>query len=104
MAEKLNKMILGNRIRIIRGYLGQIEFAKELGIKRNTASAYENNSITPSGKVLLKLYKKFNVNINWLLSGEGDPYLKIELENKIEKMESRIKTLEKQVAELEQRH
>lgn len=103
MADKLNKMILGNRIRIIRGYLGKIEFAKELGIKRNTASAYENNSIIPSGKVLLKFYKKFNVNINWLLSGEGDPYLKTELENKIEKMESRIKALEKQVAELEQR-
>lgn len=103
MAEKLNQTSIGYRIRYIRGYLGQLEFAKELGIKRNTASAYENNSIIPSGKVLLKFYKKFNVNINWLLSGEGDPYLATELENKIEKMESRIKALEKQVAELKQR-
>ena len=103
MVEKLNQTTIGDRIRIIRGSLGQLEFSKEIGIKRNTVSSYENNNITPAGKVLLKMYKKLNVNINWLLSGEGDPYLKTELENKIEKMESRIKTLEKQVAELEQR-
>ena len=103
MTEKLNQTSIGDRIRIIRGYLEQPEFAKEIGVARNTVSSYENNNITPAGKVLLKMYKKLNVNINWLLSGEGDPYLKTELENKIEKMESRIKALEKQVAELEQR-
>ncbi len=103
MADKLNQTSIGDRIRIIRGSLGQLEFAKEIGIKRNTVSSYENNNIIPSGKVLLKLYNKFNANINWLLSGEGDPYLKTELENKIEKMESRIKALEKQVAEIKKR-
>ncbi len=107
MVEKLNQTTIGDRIRIIRGSLGQLEFAKEICIKRNTISGYESNNIIPSGKVLLKLYERFNANINWLLSGEGKPHLnphwKTELENKIEKMDSRIKALEKQITELEQR-
>ena len=107
MAEKLKQTSIGDRVRYIRGSLEQPEFAKEIGVTRNTISGYENNNIIPSGKVLLQLYEKFNANINWLLSGEGEPHISphqtTELENKIEKMESRIKALEKQVAELEQR-
>ena len=95
MAEKLNKMILGNRIRYIRDSLSQPKFAKKIGVTRNTVSGYENNSIVPAGRALLQIHKIFGININWLLTGEGDPYLKTELESKIEKMESRIKTLEK---------
>lgn len=36
MAEKLNQASIGYRIRYIRSSLGQLEFAKEIGIKRNT--------------------------------------------------------------------
>ena len=36
MAEKLNQASIGDRIRYIRSSLGQLEFAKEIGIKRNT--------------------------------------------------------------------
>jgi len=107
MAEKLNKMILGNRIRYIRDSLSQPKFAKKIGVTRNTVSGYENNNIVPAGKALLQIHKIFGIDINWLLTGEGDPYIKphwgTELESKIEKMESRIKALEKQVAEKEKK-
>ena len=107
MAEKLNKMSIGNRVRYIRDSLSQPKFAKEIGVTRNTVSGYENNSIIPSGKALLQMHKKFGFNINWLLSGEGEPHISsyrtTELENKIIKMESRIKALEIQVAELRER-
>jgi DNA-binding XRE family transcriptional regulator len=36
MAEKLNQASIEDRIRNIRSSLGQLEFAKEIGIKRNT--------------------------------------------------------------------
>ncbi|MEE8479952.1 MAG: helix-turn-helix transcriptional regulator [Desulfobacterales bacterium] len=99
MAVQLNQTSIDKRIRIIRGSLEQPEFAKEIGVERNTVSGYENNNIIPSGKALLKLYEKFNANINWLFSGEGESHINshwaTELENKIEKMDSRIKALEK---------
>ncbi len=107
MAEKLNKMIIGNRIRYIRDSLSQPKFAKKIGVTRNTVSGYENNNIVPAGRALLQIHKIFGININWLLTGEGDPHInphwKTELKHKIKKMESRIKALEKQVAELEKR-
>ena len=100
MAEKLNKMRIGNRVRYIRDSLSQPKFAKEIGVTRNTVSGYENNNIIPSGKALLQMHKKFGININWLLSGEGEPHINrsirtIGLKNKIIKMESRIKALGK---------
>jgi len=36
MAEKLNQASIGDRIRNIRSSPGQLEFAKEIGIKMNT--------------------------------------------------------------------
>jgi len=91
-------MSIGNRVRYIRDSLSQPKFAKEIGVTRNTVSGYENNNIIPSGKALLQMHEKFGININWLLSGEGEPHISshrtTELENKIVKMESRIKALE----------
>ncbi len=97
-------MSIGNSVRFIRDSLSQPKFAKEIGVTRNTVSGYENNNIVPSGKALLQIHKKFGININWVLSGKGEPHISphrtTELENKIVKMDSRIKALEKQVAEL----
>jgi len=57
------------------------------------------------GWPVYKLLKKFKININWLLSGEGKPYLKRlkyppNIGTKIIKMEAGIAALEKQVSEL----
>ena len=57
------------------------------------------------GWPVYKLLKKFKININWLLSGEGKPYLKRlkyppNIGTKIIKMEARIAALEKRVSEL----
>ena len=72
MSEKLNQTSIGNRIRIIRGYLGQLEFARELGIKRGTASSYENNNIIPSRTVLQEVFK-WQKNS---LQGNENPFVK----------------------------
>ncbi len=57
MAGKLNKTSIGYIIKIIRGSLEQLEFAKEIGVERNTVSGYENNNIIPSGKALQEVFQ-----------------------------------------------
>ena len=90
---------LADRIKFIRGSLSKVEFARALGINRNTLLNYETNKAFPDFERLQKIHEKFKVNINWLLSGEGKPYLKRlkhapNIENRIIGIESRITALE----------
>jgi hypothetical protein len=55
--------------------------------------------------ILLRIYKEYGVNINWLLSGEGEPYIKksersIVVGSKYLKMETRLSALERKVSKL----
>ena len=108
MAEKLDqkekaepeKTTIAERIKYIRGSLTKSEFCRELGIFRNTLQKWEANKYFPDFESLLKLHKIFEVNINWLFSGEGKPYITRlknppDIETRITKMESRITALEK---------
>ena len=90
---------VGDRIKFIRGSLRKIEFARALGIYRNTLLQWETNKSIPDFESLLKIHKEFKVNLNWLLSGEGKPYLKrlkhpSDIETRIIQMEARITALE----------
>lgn len=67
-------MSLGNRIGFVRGDLSQAEFAKILGARRNTVSSWECNITGPGADLLLRIYEEFNVNLNWLFSGEGETH------------------------------
>jgi len=67
---------IGDRIKFIRGSISQVTFAEEIGAARSTLQNWEANGGFPTGEYFLKIHKKFNVNINWLLAGEGKPYLK----------------------------
>ncbi len=75
MAEP-EETTIGDQIKFIRGSLTKVEFARALGINRNTLLNYETNKGFPDFERLQKIHKTFNININWLLSGEGKPYLK----------------------------
>ena len=83
MAEKLDQKekaehketTVAERITYIRGSLKKSVFCRELGIFRNTIQQWETNKAFPNFKSLLAFHKKFKVNINWLISGEGKPYL-----------------------------
>ena len=67
-------MTFGNRIKLVRGALRQDEFAIILGTHRNTVSTWERNVVTPGVDLLLRIYEEFNINLNWLLSGQGKTY------------------------------
>jgi len=108
MAEKLDQKekaeheetTIAERIKYIRGSLKKSEFCRELGIFRNTLQMWEANKCFPGIESLLKLHKIFKININWLISGEGKPYLtRLKkppgIETRIIGMESRITALEK---------
>ena len=64
---------LGERLVALRGGLSQGEFAKKLGISRNTLGRYENGLRAPDADFLLLLVEEFGIDANWLLLGVGEP-------------------------------
>ena len=64
------------RIKELRKYLNltQQKFADRLGLKRQTIAAYEMGNIEPSDSTLLLICREFNVDENWLRTGEGEMY------------------------------
>ncbi len=70
------------RIKILRNHLGltQQKFADRLGLKRQTIAAYEIGSIEPSDSTLLLMCKEFNINEQWLRSGDGEMKQNLDLD------------------------
>ena len=63
------------RIKKLRKDLGltQQKFADRLGLKRQTIAAYEIGNIEPSDSTLLLICKEFEINEEWLRTGNGAP-------------------------------
>ena len=70
-------MGLGERLKLVRERLGmtQKEFAEFLGVGIASVQRYEREERIPSGEFLKLLLDKFNININWLLTGEGSMFV-----------------------------
>ncbi|BDS10887.1 helix-turn-helix domain-containing protein [Aureispira anguillae] len=49
--------------------------SKELNVTQPTIKKLEKGETLPNAKVLIPLLERFNVNINWLLGGEGEMFL-----------------------------
>lgn len=67
---------LKDRIKTLRKDLGltQEKFAERLNIKRNTLANYEIGRNEPIDAVVSLICREFNVNENWLRTGQGDMY------------------------------
>lgn len=65
-----------DRLKKLRRDLGitQTEFARRIGSVQNTITGYESGRRSPSGPVLAAICKEFNVNEEWLKTGEGEMY------------------------------
>ncbi len=50
------------------------KFAQKLGIPASTIWGYEGKKRIPSIELSIQLYKIFNVNLNWLVSGTGSMF------------------------------
>lgn len=68
---------VGERIEMLRKSLGfgQEEFAAKLKTTITTLSQYENGWTKPGFKFLFYLTTIFNVNLNYVVRGEGEPFI-----------------------------
>lgn len=67
---------MNERIKEIRNAfkLTQQEFADRIKVKRNTVATYEMGRSIPSDSAIALICKEFNVNEEWLRSGNGEMF------------------------------
>jgi len=63
----------GTRLKEVRIFLrlSQADFSKKLGVSQFTLSNYENDKRFPDIRFLEKLKDATDINLNWLVMGEG---------------------------------
>lgn len=66
-----------DRIKLIRQNAGmtQQEFAKQIGVSRNTIATYETSVRIPIDAIVLSICREFNINETWLRTGKGNMYM-----------------------------
>lgn len=57
--------------------LTQQEFADRIGIKRNSLANYETGRNTPIDAILISICREWNVNEEWLRTGNGEMFLEL---------------------------
>lgn len=69
---------MGERIKQLRKELKmtQQEFADKLKINRGTLANYEIGKNTPIDAVILSICREFNVNEDWIRTGNGEMFVK----------------------------
>lgn len=75
-SKSLSADTAGGRLRAIRDALGlkQKDFADSLEISVPTLSEIENGKTPPGYNVLINASRKHNVNVNYVLLGEGEAF------------------------------
>ena len=70
-------MTIGKRLKEIRKELKitSKELADELGIPVRTIGSYERNEAQPGPKFFNNIHEKYNININWFLTGKGNMFV-----------------------------
>ena len=74
-------MTIGDRIKEIRGKVSRDDFAALFGVNRTTVQRYEIYEREPGSEFISAVCKKYNINANWLLFGNGPKYLEEEINN-----------------------
>lgn len=72
-------MNIGDRVSELRKALGlsQEEFGSKLGLVRSAISSYEGGRRNLSEQSIKSICREFNVNYNWLISGDGEMFIEI---------------------------
>lgn len=70
---------MNKRIREVRKALGlsQDEFGKRLGLTRGAITNIELNKVAPKPLFIDLLCSTFNINREWLETGEGEPFAEL---------------------------
>lgn len=69
-------MTQGERVKKARKSLNLTleKFGEKLGVKKNAISQIENGRNSLTDQMCKAICREFNVNYNWLVSGEGDMF------------------------------
>lgn len=67
---------IGERIRKLRKYLtlNQTVFGKNIGLPQSVVTAWECGARIPNERQIILISSYYNVNKNWLLTGDGDMF------------------------------
>lgn len=65
--------------------LTQQAFADKIGMKQNTIAQYEMGRTTPSDAIIFSICREFDVNENWLRTGEGNMFIELSEQEKVMK-------------------
>lgn len=71
------KKDVGARFYQFRKEIGktQTQLSEELGVYQSTIASFEMGKTFPSLKYLNHFHRKYNLNINWLVTGNGDMFV-----------------------------
>lgn len=74
-----------DRLKVLRKELGltQEKFADRLGVKRNTIATYEIGRNEPIDAIISLICREFNVNEEWLRTGNGEMFIEVDKENQL---------------------
>lgn len=78
-------MTFGGRLKKVREALGfdQKAFGKAIGVAgRDTISRWERGLGFPSANILTILRQNYRINIDWLICGDGEPFIEGEIQEK----------------------
>ena len=80
------------RIKTVRKYyhLTQVEFGEKIGVKGNTITGYENGTREPSDNVIRSICIIFDINEDWLRTGNGEMKVKISKNQEIARFTNEI--------------
>lgn len=81
-----------DRIKKIRKELDltQQKFADRLGVQRNTIAMYEMGRTLPSDAIMRSICREFNVNEDWLRTGEGEMFIKLTRDEEMAKLTKKL--------------
>ncbi|OHD06418.1 MAG: hypothetical protein A2086_13440 [Spirochaetes bacterium GWD1_27_9] len=81
-------MTINERFKSLRDHFGynQIQFAKVLNLTSGMISSIESGDREPSKNVIILLYRQFNIDITWLLTGTGEMFTQSDKDREIEKV------------------
>ena len=90
--KKRGENILKDRIKKIRKELDltQQKFADRLGVQRNTIAMYEMGRTLPSDAIMRSICREFNVNEDWLRTGEGEMFIKLTRDEEMAKLTKKL--------------
>lgn len=74
--------------------LTQQEFANRLGLKQNTVATYEMARTDPSDRTIFAICREFNVNEQWLRTGEGEMFLTLDEDSEFDRICTQIQLSE----------